>query len=184
MSRTGNKYYFTSVDVVLTGMFCALLIAVNLFLGPLSFSLTGLPVLHAFGIFFTLLLVAWVTGRFGTSSMAGGIGTIFALLLGAPYLIVCFLAAAVVFDLLMLSNHHKIRITRNSLAVTAIATMVSSYLAGILIIIFFMGGGLLYGLTFWGVWTLIGGILALVITLPVIIALEKANVRKIKGDVD
>jgi hypothetical protein len=47
-----------------------------------------------------------------------------------------------------------------------------------------MGGGLLYALTFWGVWTLVGGILALAITLPVITALEKANLRKIKGDRD
>jgi hypothetical protein len=41
-----------------------------------------------------------------------------------------------------------------------------------------------YALTFWGAWTLIGGILALAITLPIIIALEKASVRKIKGDTD
>jgi len=179
-----SKTYFTSLDVALTGMFCALWIAVNLFLGPLSFSLTGLPVLHAFGIFFTLLLVAWVTGRFGTSSMAGIIGSIFAILLGAPVLIVCFCASAVVFDVLMFANHHRIRIARNSLAITAIVTMLSAYLAGILIIMFFQGGGLQYALTFWGVWTLAGGILALAITLPIIIALEKANVRKIKGDRD
>lgn len=180
----GKKTYFTSLDVALTGMFCALWIVVNLFLGPLSFSLTGLPVLHAFGIFLTLLLVAWVTGRFGTSSMAGIIGTIFAILLGALPLIVCFSASAIVFDLLMFANHHKIRIARNSLAITAIATMLSAYLAGVLIIMFFQGGGLQYALTFWGVWTLVGGILALVITLPIIIALEKANVRKIIGDRD
>jgi len=179
-----SKTYFTSVDVALTGIFCALWIVVNLTLGPLSFSLTGLPVLHAFGIFFTLLLVAWVTGRFGTSPMAGIIGSIFAILLGAPALIVCFCASAVVFDVLMFANHHKIRIARNSLAITAIVTMLSAYLAGVLIIIFFQGGGLQYALTFWGVWTLIGGILALVITLPIIIALEKANVRKIIGDRD
>ena len=158
----------------------------NLFLGPLSFSLTGLPVLHSFGIFFTLLLVAWVTGRFGTSSMAGIIGSILAILLGAPALIVCFSASSVVFDVLLFVNHHKIRITRNSLAVTAVATMVSAYLAGVLIIMFFPspGQGLVYALTFWGVWTLIGGIVALVITLPIIMALEKADVRKIIGDRD
>jgi len=184
MSRMGNKYYFTSLDVALTGMFCALWIAVNLFLGPLSFSLTGLPVLHAFGIFFTLLLVAWVTGRFGTSSMAGIIGTMIAIALGAFPLIVCFSASAIVFDVLMFSNNHRIRNTRNSLALTAIATIVSSYLAGILIILFFQGGGLLYALTFWGAWTLVGGILALATALPVIMALERANVRKIKGDRD
>jgi len=180
----GNKYYFTSVDVALAGIFCALWIVMNLFLGPLSFSLTGLPVLHSFGIFFTLLLVAWITGRFGTSSMAGIIGSILAILLGAPVLIVCFSASAVVFDVMMFANHHKIRIARKSLAITAVATMLSAYLAGVLIIMFFQGGGLQYALTFWGVWTLFGGILALAITLPIIIALEKANVRKIKGDRD
>ena len=182
----GKNTYFTSLDVALTGMFCALWIAVNLFLGPLSFSLTGLPVLHAFGISLTLLLVAWLTGRFGTSSMAGIIGTILAIFLGAPALIVCFSASAVVFDVLLFANHHKIRITRKSLAITAIATMLSAYLAGVLIIMFFpsSGQGLIYALTFWGVWTLIGGILALVITLPIIIALEKAGVRKIIGDRD
>jgi hypothetical protein len=182
----GKNTYFTSLDVALTGIFCALWIVMNLFLGPLSFSLTGLPVLHAFGIFFTLPLVAWVTGRFGTSSMASIIGSMLAILLGAPALIVCFSASAVVFDVLLFANHHKIRITRNSLAVTAVATMVSAYLAGVLIIMFFPspGQGLVYALTFWGVWTLIGGIAALVITLPIIMALEKAGVRKIIGDRD
>jgi len=116
--------------------------------------------------------------------MAGIIGTILAIILGAPPLIVCFCASAVVFDVLLFSNHHKIRIARKSLAVTAIVTMLSAYLAGVLIIMFFQGGGLQYALTFWGAWTLIGGILALVITLPIIIALEKANVRKIIGDRD
>jgi hypothetical protein len=62
--------------------------------------------------------------------------------------------------------------------------MLSAYLAGILIILFFQGGGLQYALTFWGAWTLAGGIMALVIALPIIISLEKANVRKIKGDKD
>jgi len=185
MNKTGRNTYFSAVDVALTGVFSALWIAVNLTLGPLSFSLTHLPVLHAFGIFFTLLLVAWVTGRFGTSSMAGIIGTVFALLLGANALVVCFAASAVVFDVLMFANHHKIRMTRNSLAMTAIVTMASSYLAGVLIVLLgFMGGGLQFALTFWGAWALAGGILALAVTLPVIIALEKANVRKIKGDRD
>lgn len=179
-----NKSYFTSVDVALTGIFCALWIVMNLTLGPLSFSLMQLPVLHAFGVFFTLLLVAWVTGRFGTSSLAGIIGSIFAILLGAPALILCFSASAVVFDVLMFADHHKIRIARRNLAITAIVTMLSAYLAGVLIIIFFMGGDLQYALTFWGAWTLVGGILALAIALPIIIALEKANVRKIKGDTE
>jgi hypothetical protein len=39
-----------------------------------------------------------------------------------------------------------------------------------------------WALTFWGGWHLVGGILTLAITLPIILTLEKANVRKIRGD--
>jgi TRAP-type C4-dicarboxylate transport system permease small subunit len=66
---------------------------------------------------------------------------------------------------------------------TAIVTIVSSHLADVFIL-YFMGGGLQYALTFWGAWTLVVGIIAFAIALPVIVALEKANVRKIKGDKD
>jgi hypothetical protein len=179
----GKKTYFTTVDVALTGVFSALWIVLNLTLGPLSFSLLGLPILHDFGVFFTLLLVAWVTGRFGTSLLAGIIGSIFAILLGGPTLIVCFAAAAVVFDVLMSVNHHRIRIARYNLATTAIVTLVSAYFAGVLIGVFFTPGETVsWALTFWGGWHLAGGMIAVVITFPIIIALEKANVRNIKGD--
>lgn len=177
-----KKTYLTTVDIALTAVFCALWMALNLTLGPLSFSLLQLPVLHDFGVFFTLLLVAWVTGRFGTSSLVGMIGSILAILLGGPPLILGFAASAVIFDLLMSANHHKIRIATYNLIIAVIATMLSAYLAGVLIGVFFMGNGSQWALTVWGGWHLIGGILTVAITLPIILALEKANVRKIKGD--
>jgi hypothetical protein len=183
MNKMGEKTYLTTVDVALTGVFCALWIALNLTLGPLSFQLLGLPILHDFGVFFTLLLVAWVTGRFGTSLLAGIIGSIFAILLGVPPLIICFAASAVVFDMLMFGNHHRIRMARYSLGTTAIVTLVSAYFAGVLIGVFFTPGETFsWALTFWGGWHLVGGMMTVVITFPIIIALEKANVRKIKGD--
>jgi hypothetical protein len=178
-----RKTHFATVDVALTSVFCALWVAFNLTLGPLSFQLLGLPILHDFGVFFTLLLVAWVTGRFGTSLLAGIIGSIFAILLGGPPLIICFAASAVVFDVLMFGNHHRIRIACFSLAITAIVTLVSAYFAGVLIGVFFTPGETFsWALTFWGGWHLVGGMMTVVLTFPIIIALEKANVRKIKGD--
>jgi hypothetical protein len=183
MNKMGKTTHFTTVDVALTGVFCALWIALNLTLGPLSFQLLRLPILHDFGVFFTLLLVAWVTERFGTSLLAGIIGSIFAILLGGPLLIICFAASAVVFDVLMFGNHHRIRMTRYSLATTAIVTLVSAYFAGVLIGVFFTPDKTFpWALTFWGGWHLVGGMMTVVITFPIIIALEKANVRKIKGD--
>jgi len=175
-----RKPYLTTVDVALTGLFCALWIALNLTLGPLSFALLGLPILHDFGVFFTLLLIVWITGRFGTSSMAGIIGAALATLLSGMTLMIGFAPSAVLFDLLMSANHHKVRIKAYSLAVTAIATILSAYLAGVVIGVFFTPGQTLrWALTVWGGWHAIGGIVAIAITFPVIIMLEKANVRKI-----
>jgi hypothetical protein len=179
-----KRPYFTTVDVALTGLFCALYIALNLTLGPLSFALLSLPILHDLGVFFTLLLVVWITGRFGTSLMAGIIGATLAMLISGMYLMIGFAPSAVLFDLLMTADHHKIRIKPYSLTVTAIATILSAYLAGVVIGVFFTVPvqTLQWAFTFWGGWHVIGGIVAIVITFPVILLLEKANVRKIKGD--
>jgi hypothetical protein len=174
--------YLTTKDLALTGIFCAVWVVLNLTLGPLSFMLLGLPIIHDFGVFFTLLLVAWITGRFGTGSMTGIIGSILAMLISGMALMIGFLPAAVVFDVVMIANHHKIRVSAYSLTIAAIATILSAYIAGVVIGLFFMGLPPLLALTFWGVWHAIGGILAVVITFPVILLLEKANVRKIKGD--
>jgi hypothetical protein len=182
----GSKTYFTTVDVALTGLFCALWTALNWYLAPLSVTLLGgLPIFHDFAVFFTLLLVAWVTGRFGTSLLAGIIGSVIVVSLGGPPPIImfCFAVSAVIFDLLMSANHHKIRISVYSLTIACIATILSAYVAGVLIsILFTPSNGLQYALTIWGGWHVVGGIVALALTIPLIAALEKANVRKVKGD--
>jgi hypothetical protein len=185
-SSSGEKLnkepYLTTKDIALTGIFCAMWVILNLTLGPISFMLLGLPILHDFGVFFTLLLVAWITGRFGTSSITGIIGSLLAMLLSGMALMIGFLPAAVVFDLVLIANHHKIRISAYSLTIAAIATILSAYIAGVVIGLLFMGLGPLLALTFWGVWHAIGGIMAVAITFPIIVLLEKADVRKIKGD--
>lgn len=181
-----SNTHVTAVDTALTGMFCALWMALNLTLGPLSFQLIGLPIIHDFGVFFTLLLVTWVTGRFGTSLLTGIIGSGLAIPLATPInadAILCFAASSVVFDLLMSANHHKIRLAKRGLIMAVISTVVSAYFAGALIGVFFTPGGTVqWALTVWGGLHIVGGITALIITLPIIVSLEKANVRKIKGD--
>jgi hypothetical protein len=176
-----NSLRLTTVDVALTGVFCAVWGILNLILGPLSFQLLQLPILHDFAAFFPLLLTAWVTQRFGTSSLVGTIGAIIAILLGGPPLIVCFAASSILFDLLMTANKHRVQVTTRSLITIVIATLISAYAAGVLIgVLFTPGQTLQWALTFWGGWHLVGGILSLVITLPVIASLERANVRRIK----
>ncbi len=176
MTRTS---YFKSLDVAFVALFSALWAVLNLALGPLSFQLLGLPILHDFGVFFTLLLVAWITGRFGTSIIVGIIGSTIALLAGAPPLILGFAVAAVVFDLTLTVNHHKIRASFKDLTVAAVATIFSAYVAGVVIGTLFMANGIQWALTFWGGWHLVGGVFTTAITLPIIVVLERANIRRI-----
>ena len=181
MANTSRKTYFKTVDIAFVAVFSALWIVLNLTLGTLSFQLLGLPILHDFGAFFTLLLVAWLTGRFGTSLMVGIIGSIIAILLGGPPIILGFAAAAVIFDLLLTVNHHKIHASAKDLVAAASITVVSAYFAGAIIGALFMGNGIQWALTVWGGWHLIGGVLTVAVTLPIIVGLEKANVRKLVG---
>jgi hypothetical protein len=79
----------------------------------------------------------------------------------------------------------KIRNSIYSLTTAAIATILSAYVAGVLIgVLITPNSGLQWALTFWGGWHVVGGIFTLAVTLPIIVTLEKANVRKIKGDRD
>lgn len=186
ISLSERARYFTTVDVALASVFCALWIVLNLALGPLSFQLLGLPIIHDFAVFFTLLMVTWATGKFGTSLFVGIVGSMVAILSGPALMagaMICFAASSVIFDLLMSANHHKIRVSIYSLIISAIATIVSAYFAGVLIgVLFTSNQTLLWALTTWGGFHLVGGVLTLAITLPIILGLEKAGVRRLKGD--
>jgi hypothetical protein len=179
--ETKGNTHFRTIDIAFIAIFSALYIVMNLTLGPLSFQLLGLPILHDFGIFFTLLLVAWITGRLGTSIAVAIIGSAIAILLGAPPLIIGFAVSSIMFDIILIANHHKIRNSIKGLAVPVLATIISAYVAGVIIGILFMSNGIQWALTIWGGWHLIGGILTIAITLPIIAGLEKANVRKLAG---
>lgn len=180
------KTYFTTVDIVFVSVFCAIWPTLNLTLGWWGFLWFGLPIFCDFAVFFTLLLTTWATGKFGTASLVGIIGPIITLFIRTSPHMVGFAASAMLFDILMLANRHKIRLRAYNMTIAALVTAISAYFAGVVIGIFFMNKPLewttvQWSLTIWGGWHLIGGIISIVITLPMIGILEKANVRKIKS---
>ena len=181
MVNAPRNTHFKPSDIALVAILSALWIVLSLVLGPLSFQLTGLPILHDFGVFFTLLVTAWITGRFGASTLVGIIGTLIAIPLGAPLLIIGFIASAIIFDVLLIMTRHKIATSNRNLAIATLSTLVSAYVGGALIGTLFMGNGIGWALTVWGGWHLIGGAIAATVTLPILAGLEKANVRKLAG---
>ncbi|MEM3697547.1 MAG: hypothetical protein QXQ94_08645 [Candidatus Bathyarchaeia archaeon] len=176
-----SKNYLTAVDIALVAVFSALWVILNLTLGRLGFTWFGLPIFCDVSVFLTLLLVTWATGKFGTASIVGVIGATVALLITASWHNVGFALSAILFDILMSVNKHKIRLKAYNLITAALVTIVSAYFAGAIIGTVFMSRSVEWALTFWGGWHLVGGIIGVIATFPIIGVLEKANVRGIKG---
>ena len=176
-----EKTWFTTVDVALIGVFSALWATLNMTIGRLGFTWFNLPIFCDFAVFFTLLLVVWIVGKFGAASIVGVIGsTIYMLILPSTH-IIGFTTSSVLFDVLMLANSHRIRLKIRDMAIATLVTAVSAYFAGAIIGTLFMGRSVEWALTFWGGWHLVGGLIGAVIALPTIGVLERANVRRIKG---
>ena len=171
---------FGPADVALTGVFCAVWAVLNRTLGPFSVAVLGVPVLHDFAVFFTLLVAVWATGKAGVASLVGVIGSLLALALGMPLVVLGFTAGAFVFDAVLIVSHHKIALNIGSIAVAIVATLASAYFAGVLIGLFILSMPVFWVLSVWAVWHLVGGIFTVAVTLPVIGMLEKANVRVIR----
>jgi len=173
---------FKPVDIATIAIFSAMWAILNITVGPLGFRLFHLPIFCDFSVYFTLLLATWASGKTGIPSVVGAIGAIIVLAMNpASTQIIGFLASAILFDALMTLCKHEIKLKPYNIAVATAATIISAYFAGVIIGTVFMGRSLDWVLTFWGVWHLIGGVISLIIALPVIGALERANVRGVKS---
>jgi len=176
--------YFKPVDIAVIAIFSAMWAILNLTVGPLGFTLFGLPILCDFSVYFTLMLATWVSGKMGTPSAVGVIGAMIVLAMRpASTQMIGFLVSAFIFDALMVLCKHKICFKPYNIGIASIATVVSAYVAGVIIGTIFMTPPrpLDWALTFWGVWHLVGGIIALIVALPVIGALERAGAKGIKN---
>lgn len=175
----GGKHLGTR-DLTLIGVFSALWIVLHLTIGPLGFTLFRLPVLCDVAAYSTLLLAVWTLGKLGGALLVGIIGSVITLLLRpGAFQILGFAASAVIFDILCLTVRHEVSKKPVKIVALAVVTIVSAYFAGAVIGLIFMAGSLEWSLTYWAGWHAVGGLLSVIITLPVIAALERANVRRL-----
>jgi hypothetical protein len=180
LNELNDKKRFKTQDITLISIFSALWIALNLVVAPLSFALTGLPVIHDFLVFFVLLLVVWATGKFGAASFVGVVGSIIVLFAGGPLPMVGFAACSILFDLILILNHHKLTTKRLSIVTAVMATIVSAYVAGNINGLVILGLPLALSTTVWSGENLVGAVLSLIIAFPIIGLLEKSKVQQIK----
>jgi len=176
------KKYLGTRGVIFVGVFTALWIVLQLTLGPLGFTLFRLPIFCDMAAYFTLLLVVWILGKFGGASLVGIIGSVAILFLRpGAFNILGFAASAVLFDVLCLTIRHKASTRLVNIVILTVVTVVSAYFAGAIIGSLFMTQlpywSLNWALTYWAGLHAAGGLLSVLITLPVIAALERAHVR-------
>ena len=181
MIGTQPKRRFSAVNLALISIFSALWIVFNFTVAPVGFQLTKLPLIHAVISFLTLLLATWATKQYGAASAVGMIGSTIVLLAGGPLPVLGFAAASLVFDAILLVNRHSLNMKPFNIAIACLATIVSSYFAGILNGILILNQAPLFAVTVWGGWTIVGGIIGFAIAYPIIGALERANVKKVKS---
>jgi hypothetical protein len=140
-----------------------------------------LPITHGTITFLTLLLAVWATEKFGSASLVGIIGSIIVLLTGGPLPVIGFGLAALLFDLLLFSNHHKINLKLGNLATAFFATIISAYFAGAINGVFILNQAAEFALTVWAGWTAVGAAIGAAAILPIIATLERANAKKIEA---
>lgn len=182
MIGTQPKTRFSAVNIALISIFSALWIVFNFTVAPLGFQLTKLPLIHAVISFLTLLLATWATGQYGTASAVGMIGSTIVLIAGGPLPVLGFAAASLLFDVILLVNHHRLNLKPINIAVALMATAICGYFAGLLNGFLILNYQASFVLTFWGPWTVAGGIIGFAIAYPIVSALEKANVKQIKAE--
>jgi len=177
-----TKTRFATTNIALIGIFSALWVALNLTVAPLGFTLTHLPTIHSAIIFVTLLLAAWTTEQYGAASLVGIIGSVIVVLAGGPLPVLGFVPAAIIFDLLFLLNNHKVNLKPINVAIAVLASLVCAYVAAVVNGLLILHLEPVFTFTFWAGWNILGATIGFAMAFPIIGALEKAEVRKVKSE--
>jgi hypothetical protein len=170
-----------SVNIALISIFSALWIILNLTVAPLGFVVLHLPVIHSLIIFFMLILVTWATGQYGAASVVSIIGSVIVVLANPQVLpVLGFVPAALLFDLMLLANRHRVNLKPINIAIVVFASIVCAYVAATVNGLVILNLAWIFTLTVWAGWNILGAIIGVAATLPVIGVLEKAQVKRVK----
>jgi hypothetical protein len=101
---------------------------------------------------------------------------------GGPLPVLGFMPAALIFDLFLLLSHHKINLKPINLGIAVLASIVCAYFAAVANGLLILNLQPMFALTVWAGWNILGAVIGFVIALPIVAALEKAQVRKVKAE--
>jgi len=176
--------YFSSREVAAIALFSAFWGVSNSIFSPLVFRVFGLPILCDMIGFATLTVAVWWIRKFGAATGVGFIATVINFVFnpgGVHFL--GFAAASVVFDVMTKLIGYD-RLFRNKLFARVsmlLVSVLSAAVAGLVIGTLFMTGPALAnwgGVIGWAMLHAIGGVIAGLICIALITALDIRKVRK------
>ncbi len=178
-----SRTRFTTTNIALVGVFSAVWVILNLTVAPLGFAIFHLPVIHSLIIFLTLVLVTWATEQYGAASLVSIIGSAIVVLANPSILpVLGFVPAAILFDLSLLANHHKVNVKPSTIGIVVVTSVICAYVAALVNGLLILNLAWMFTATVWGGWNVLGAIIGVAATLPIIAVLEKADVKKVKAE--
>ena len=91
-----------------------------------------------------------------------------------------FAACAILFDFILILNHHKLTTKLFSIVTAVMATVLSAYVAANINGLIILGFQTAFSATVWSAENLVGAVLSLVVAWPIIGLLERSKVQQIK----
>ncbi len=169
--------------IALVSLLSAFSGTLQVFVAPITFQIIGgLPFGHDLIVFFPIVLSVWIVGRFGAATGVGIISTLIVLFLNSSlFFVVGFAIAAFIFDLLLFIVNHKVTFKISNILAVSLSAILSFYIAGFIIGLILTSGSFQLSLIFWAPLHTIGGALSLIISYPLLAALERTGVRKSYG---
>jgi hypothetical protein len=168
--------------IALVSLLSAFSGTLQVFVTPLTFQIIGLPFGHDLIVFFPIVLSVWIVGRFGAATGVGIISTLIVLFLNSSlFFVVAFAISSFIFDLLLFVVKHKVTFKISNILAVSLSAIFSFYIAGFIIGLIITSGSIQSSFTIWGPLHTVGGAISLIISYPLLAALERTGVRKSYG---
>lgn len=152
----------------------------NTLLSPIFWQVTHMPFLCDLLAFTSLIVVTWLTRKFGSATLTGIIASILTLIIRpAAFHMLGFIAASIVFDVLNKAIGYSNCFNKNRIVgsfILVLTSVFSGAIAGGIIGIFFMSFEALVGIIIFSGLHAFGGLLGGLLGVILVRALEIRNV--------
>ncbi|MGD0330080.1 MAG: hypothetical protein ABSB40_06485 [Nitrososphaeria archaeon] len=169
--------------IALVSLLSAFSGTLQVFVAPITFPiLGGLPFGHDLIVFFPIILSVWIVGRFGAATGVGIISTLIVLFLNSSlFFVVGFAIAAFIFDLLLFVVEHRVTFKMSNILAVSLSMILSFFIGGFILGLLITSGSFPLSLTYWAPLHTLGGAIGLIVSYPLLAALERTGVRKSYG---